>query len=170
MTNHVRHRSEHAGVGRRTIQVDEPRDSAHYFLIAASQFCISTARASSPGGSSALRVISNRPSAASSNDINDTPRAESSTRTTDGAPMVSGFIASARGRAQWTLDDLAPVVNHTLDAFGPDRVMFGGDWPVCLLASSYAGWHELVASVYRGLSVDEQARVFGGTAVEVYGL
>ena len=46
---------------------------------------------------------------------------------------VSGFIASGPGRGKWTLDDLAPVVNHTLDVFGPDRVMFGGDWPVCLL-------------------------------------
>ena len=46
---------------------------------------------------------------------------------------MSGFIATAPSRGKWTLDDLAPVVNHTLEAFGPDRVMFGGDWPVCLL-------------------------------------
>jgi basic amino acid/polyamine antiporter, APA family len=65
-----------------------------HFLIAASQFWISTTRASSPGSGSALRVISSRPSAATSNDANDSPRAGSSTRTTDGAPMVSGFIAS----------------------------------------------------------------------------
>ena len=54
---------------------------------------------------------------------------------------VSGFIATAPARGKWKPDDLAPVVNHTLDAFGPDRVMFGGDWPVCLLGvEKYADW------------------------------
>ena len=54
---------------------------------------------------------------------------------------VSGFIATAPDRGKWTLDDLAPVVNHTLDVFGPDRVMFGGDWPVCMLGvEKYADW------------------------------
>ena len=52
---------------------------------------------------------------------------------------VSGIVASTRGRT-WTPDDLAPFINHVLDEFGPDRVVFGGDWPVCTLGAPLAGW------------------------------
>jgi L-fuconolactonase len=55
-----------------------------------------------------------------------------------------------------------------LDAFGPDRVMFGSDWPVCLLASDYAGVVALARSLTGGLSQAERAEVFGGTAEQVY--
>jgi L-fuconolactonase len=48
--------------------------------------------------------------------------------------------------------------------------MAGSDWPVCLLASGYAQWFEALRSYFAQFSQDEQARVFGGTAVEVYGL
>src|SRR5262249_1710946 len=54
---------------------------------------------------------------------------------------VSGIVASARP-GKWTADDLAPIVNHTLNSFGPDRVMFAGDWPVCTLAATFAQWVE----------------------------
>ena len=54
---------------------------------------------------------------------------------------VSGIVASAEP-GKWTADDLAPIVNHTLEAFGPDRVMFGGDWPVCTKAATYRQWVE----------------------------
>ena len=57
-----------------------------------------------------------------------------------------------------------------LSAFGADRVMFGSDWPVCLLASDYAGVVGLARSLVGGLSAAEQAAVFGGTAARAYRL
>ena len=54
---------------------------------------------------------------------------------------VSGIVASARPE-KWTADDLAPIINHTLQSFGPDRVMFGGDWPVCTRTATYRQWVE----------------------------
>jgi predicted TIM-barrel fold metal-dependent hydrolase len=82
---------------------------------------------------------------------------------------VSGIVASARP-GQWTADDLAPIVNHTLDVFGPDRVMFGGDWPVCTLAATYRQWVEALKTIVRDRPEEEQRRLFHDNAVRVYGL
>jgi predicted TIM-barrel fold metal-dependent hydrolase len=81
---------------------------------------------------------------------------------------VSGIIASAPGRGKWTLDDLAPVVNHTLDAFGPDRVMFGGDWPVALLASSYRRWVETLDALTADLSPEAKRKLWAENARRFY--
>ena len=63
---------------------------------------------------------------------------------------VSGFIASAPDRGKWTLDDLAPVVHEPLDAFGPSRVMVGGDLPVCLHgAETYADWANALKTIVK---------------------
>ena len=59
---------------------------------------------------------------------------------------VSGIVASTRGRP-WRPDDLAPFINHVLEEFGPDRVVFGGDWPVCTLGASLAGWVKALRDV-----------------------
>ena len=59
---------------------------------------------------------------------------------------VSGIVASAEP-GKWTADDLAPIVNHTMDVFGPDRVMFGGDWPVCTKAATYKQWVEALKTI-----------------------
>lgn len=84
---------------------------------------------------------------------------------------VSGFIATAPARGTWTLDDLAPVVNHTLEVFGPDRVMFGGDWPVCLLGvEKYADWATALATIVRDRPEDQQKKLFHDNAVKFYGL
>jgi L-fuconolactonase len=84
---------------------------------------------------------------------------------------VSGFIASAPARGKWTLDDLAPVVNHTLDAFGPDRVMFGGDWPVCLLGvEKYADWPTALKTIVKDRPEEQQKKLFHDNAVKFYGL
>ncbi len=56
------------------------------------------------------------------------------------------------------------------EAFGPHRVMFGSDWPVCLVASKYGQWVEIVSRAVSKLSQDEQARVMGGTAIDAYRL
>jgi L-fuconolactonase len=82
---------------------------------------------------------------------------------------VSGIIARATP-GQWTLDDLAPIVNHTLDAFGPDRVMFGGDWPVCTLGASYKQWFEALRALVSHRPEDHQRRLFHDNAIRHYRL
>jgi L-fuconolactonase len=82
---------------------------------------------------------------------------------------VSGIVASAKG-APWTADDLAPIVNHVLDSFGPDRVMFGGDWPVCTLAATYKQWVEALKSIVQARPEAEPKKLFHDNAVRVYGL
>ena len=62
----------------------------------------------------------------------------------------------------------AEVADVVLSAFGADRVLFGSDWPVCLLVSDYAGVMDLARSLTAGLSAAERAAVFGATAARVY--
>src|SRR5437660_12875673 len=82
---------------------------------------------------------------------------------------VSGIVASARP-GKWTADDLAPIVNHTLDVFGPDRVLFGGDWPVCTLAATYRHWVEALRSIVADRPEAERRKLFHDNAVRVYRL
>jgi L-fuconolactonase len=82
---------------------------------------------------------------------------------------VSGIVASAKG-APWTADDLAPIVNHVFDSFGPDRVMFGGDWPVCTLAATYKQWVDALKSIVKSRSETDQKKLFHDNAARVYGI
>jgi len=82
---------------------------------------------------------------------------------------VSGFIASAK-KGKWTVDDLAPIVNHTLEVFGPDRVMFGGDWPVCTLAASYREWVDALRTIVKDRKAEEQRKLFHDNAARFYRL
>jgi L-fuconolactonase len=61
-------------------------------------------------------------------------------------------------------------VRHTLDVFGPDRVMFGGDWPVCTLAATLRQWVEALQVIVRDRKVEEQRKLFHDNAVRVYRL
>jgi len=81
---------------------------------------------------------------------------------------LSGLVTEAPRGAQSQV--LATVADVVLDAFGADRVMFGSDWPVCLLASDYAGVMALARSLTAGLSPSERAAVFGATAARAYRL
>jgi predicted TIM-barrel fold metal-dependent hydrolase len=90
-------------------------------------------------------------------------------RRTNLVGKVSGIVASAEP-GRWGPDDLAPIVNHTLDVFGPDRVMFGGDWPVCTLAATYRQWVEALRTILRERPEDEQRKLFHDNAVRIYGL
>jgi L-fuconolactonase len=81
---------------------------------------------------------------------------------------LSGLVTNApAGSPTRSFAEVADVV---LSVFGANRVMFGSDWPVCLLVSDYAGVVELAASMTTGLSRDERAAVFSGTANRVYRL
>ena len=70
----------------------------------------------------------------------------------------------------WKPADLKPYVEAALEAFGPDRCMFGSDWPVCELAGSYQQVHDALAECLSELSEDEQSEIFGKTAQRFYGL
>jgi L-fuconolactonase len=82
---------------------------------------------------------------------------------------LSGLVTEADFHA-WTKDQLKPYMEVALEAFGPDRLMFGSDWPVCLVACGYGRWHEIVSRFVSGLSDAEQERILGSNAVEVYRL
>jgi L-fuconolactonase len=81
---------------------------------------------------------------------------------------LSGLVTEAPPGAR--AQAFAMVADVVLGAFGADRVMFGSDWPVCLLASDYAGVMTLARSLAAGLSPAEQAAVFGATAARAYRL
>lgn len=82
---------------------------------------------------------------------------------------LSGMMTEADW-ASWTEAQLRPYFDVVLNAFGPGRLMFGSDWPVCLLAGSYERWTEIVAGMIRDLSWEQQARIWAGTARKVYKL
>jgi L-fuconolactonase len=82
---------------------------------------------------------------------------------------VSGIVVSARPGA-WTPEDLAPFINHTLNVFGPDRVMFGGDWPVCTQTATYKQWLEALQAIVQDRSEQERRKLFHDNAVRFYGL
>ncbi|MEU7777865.1 amidohydrolase family protein [Micromonospora parva] len=82
---------------------------------------------------------------------------------------LSGLVTEVPG-SPWTPGDLRPAVEDALDAFGPDRLMFGSDWPVCLLASSYQRWVDTLAELLDGQDGADQASVWGATARRAYGL
>ncbi|GAB3418856.1 amidohydrolase family protein [Flindersiella endophytica] len=82
---------------------------------------------------------------------------------------LSGLVTEAAWDG-WTIDQLRPYVEVVLEAFGTDRVLWGSDWPVCLLASSYEGWASTAESLTAGFSDDERSAIFGGNARRVYRL
>lgn len=85
------------------------------------------------------------------------------------ACKFSGLVTEA-DHAGWTDAQIGAAFETALEAFGPDRLLFGSDWPVCLLACGYARWVSLVRRLLAGLSPDEQAAILGGNAVRVYQL
>jgi L-fuconolactonase len=82
---------------------------------------------------------------------------------------VSGLIVEADWR-KWRETDFRPYLDVVFDAFGVDRLMFGSDWPVCLLAGNYRDVMELIVDYLKGASADEKAKIFGGNAKSFYGL
>ncbi len=82
---------------------------------------------------------------------------------------VSGIIAQATP-GKWKPEDLAPVINHTLEVFGPDRVLFAGDWPVCTLGATYKQWVEALKTIVAARPAVEQRKLFHDNAERFYGL
>lgn len=82
---------------------------------------------------------------------------------------LSGMVTEA-GWSTWRPEDLEPYVRQVLDWFGARRVMFGSDWPVCLLAGSYRRVFDALQYCIRRLPASDRERVMGHNAVEIYHL
>jgi L-fuconolactonase len=82
---------------------------------------------------------------------------------------ISGLVTEAN-LASWRPEDFRPYLDVVFEAFGEDRLMFGSDWPVCLLAASYEQAHALVADYAWQFSAEAQAKLFGQNAQRFYDL
>lgn len=82
---------------------------------------------------------------------------------------LSGLVTEADPQ-NWTAQDLQPYIDHIIAAFGIDRVMYGGDWPVSLLATTYQNWLETLAAAVAELSETDKAKLFSQNAEIFYRL
>jgi predicted TIM-barrel fold metal-dependent hydrolase len=86
---------------------------------------------------------------------------------------ISGIVVNTdltAGQTVWTAETLRPAVEHVIACFGWDRVMFGSDWPVCVLASSYKQWVEALSFLTRDAGAENQRKLFYENAMRVYRL
>ena len=81
---------------------------------------------------------------------------------------LSGLVTEAN--EDWTLEDLRPYTDHVLTAFGPERVMWGSDWPVCRLRASYDAWRDAAEALTAHLDEAARTQIFGATATRFYRL
>jgi predicted TIM-barrel fold metal-dependent hydrolase len=81
---------------------------------------------------------------------------------------ISGIVA--RVPKEWSAEDLAPIVNHCLDTFGPSRVIFGSDWPVCLNGAPLKDWIAALRQIIAMRPAAEQQALLRDNAVRFYGL
>jgi len=82
---------------------------------------------------------------------------------------ISGIVGRA-DKESWTAADLAPAINHCLDVFGPRRVMFGGDWPVCTRVASFRQWVAALMEVIQDRDRTLRRNLLHDNAVRFYGL
>jgi L-fuconolactonase len=82
---------------------------------------------------------------------------------------ISGLVSRVPG-TPLKADDLAPIINHCLDAFGPDRAVFAGDWPVCLRGMPLRDWVGLLKTVVAHRPEKDQRKLFHDNAVRFYAL
>ena len=82
---------------------------------------------------------------------------------------VSGMVTEADWK-KWDNNDFKPYLSHITECFGTERLMYGSDWPVCLLAGSYAQVYDLTFEFYKGFSSGEKDGIFGKNACRFYGI
>lgn len=80
---------------------------------------------------------------------------------------LSGMVTEADWK-KWKTEDLLPYLEIVLELFGPERLMYGSDWPVCLLAGEYEQVYRVVDDFTSQLSPSEKVRIMGETAIEFY--
>jgi len=82
---------------------------------------------------------------------------------------LSGLITEADWR-NWSVDDCRPYLDVVVDAFGVERLMFGSDWPVCLLAGTYQQVRDVIGNYTQDFSAADRAKICGANAAKFYGL
>jgi L-fuconolactonase len=82
---------------------------------------------------------------------------------------ISGMVTEANWD-DWSIATFQPYIDHVLDVFGPDRCMFGSDWPVCLAAASYSDVVAIVEHAVRNLPETDQESFWAHTAIDAYQL
>jgi L-fuconolactonase len=82
---------------------------------------------------------------------------------------LSGLVTEA-DLHDWKAEDFRPYLDVAFDSFGPDRLMFGSDWPVCLPTASYQQVVKIVADYVQNFSEADKSQIFGGNAIRFYGL
>ena len=82
---------------------------------------------------------------------------------------ISGILAGLKPKA-WKPADLAEVIDHCLDTFGPDRSVYASDWPVCNLGGGYGAWFEAVDEITAKLSAKDREKLFELNGIAFYGL
>lgn len=80
------------------------------------------------------------------------------------------FLVTAADWRNWNLSDLNPYLDVVLEAFGPQRLMVGSDWPVCLLATTPQNWFATIQEFIRFLSQTERQMILGEVATKLYSL
>ena len=82
---------------------------------------------------------------------------------------ISGMVTEDSW-THWSIDSLRPYLDTVVEAFGVHRLMAGSDWPVCLVASGYARWWQVLRHFFADFAEDERAAIFGTTAIRIYDL
>ena len=82
---------------------------------------------------------------------------------------LSGMVTEANWNA-WNYEQLEPFIDEVFETFGPDRIMYGSDWPVCLLAGGYSDQFSVVQKYISRLSATEKQKVLGENAKRFYDL
>ncbi len=80
---------------------------------------------------------------------------------------LSGLVTEANWQT-WSLNSLRPYLDICVEVFGPNRILAGSDWPVCLVASTYPRWWITLEQYFAPFSIDDQQRVFGLNAIDIY--
>jgi L-fuconolactonase len=83
---------------------------------------------------------------------------------------VSGLYSATADAGAWTTDSVRPFFERALAVFGPSRLMYGGDWPISLLAGGYDRVWDGLAPLFAGLTAPDRGRILGETAIEFYGI
>ena len=82
---------------------------------------------------------------------------------------ISGMVTEA-DHSQWKPSDFIPYLDIVFDAFGENRILFGSDWPVCLLAASYQEVYHLITDYTANFSLEQRDKLFGGNAERIYNI
>jgi len=82
---------------------------------------------------------------------------------------VSGIITEADWKS-WTYEQIIPFLDIVFESFGVERIMFGSDWPVCLVAGDYSRVKKIIETYMKDFSVSEKAKVFGENSARFYGI